>query len=142
MTRKNKKENAGSPGLIVVLGMHRSGTSTITRGLQTLGVNLGNNLMPPMLNVNPKGFWEDLDIVRLNEAMPKEIDLTWHSLKPIEEKDVKKLCDGDYLEKARNILKDKVSGYAKFGFKDPRTAKLMSFWIHAFKNIEFDVNIF
>ena len=37
--------------LIVILGMHRSGTSAITRGLQVMGVSLGNNLMPPMEDV-------------------------------------------------------------------------------------------
>ena len=52
--------------LIVILGMHRSGTSAITRGLQVMGVSLGNNLMPPMEDVNAKGFWEDIDLVALN----------------------------------------------------------------------------
>jgi hypothetical protein len=36
--------------LIAVLGMHRSGTSAITRGLTVLGVRLGAKLMPPAVN--------------------------------------------------------------------------------------------
>ncbi|MBV5267025.1 MAG: hypothetical protein JZU67_00575, partial [Burkholderiaceae bacterium] len=47
--------------LIFVLGMHRSGTSAITRGLQVLGVSLGENLLPPVLLDNPKGYFEDVD---------------------------------------------------------------------------------
>ena len=48
--------NTGKKRLIVVLGMHRSGTSAITRGLQVMGIDLGNNLMPAMEGVNDKGF--------------------------------------------------------------------------------------
>jgi hypothetical protein len=55
--------------LIVVLGMHRIGTSVITRGLQVLGVELGNRLMPPFEGNNAKGFWEDVDINDLNIEM-------------------------------------------------------------------------
>lgn len=47
--------------LIVVLGMHRSGTSAITRGLQVLGVELGDQLMPGAVGDNEKGYWEDSD---------------------------------------------------------------------------------
>ncbi len=52
--------------LFFVLGMHRSGTSAVTRGLSALGINLGNNLMPPVPGINDKGFYEDRDIHALN----------------------------------------------------------------------------
>ena len=45
--------------IIVVLGMHRSGTSTVTRGLRVPGASLGENLMPPAVDNNEKGFFED-----------------------------------------------------------------------------------
>ncbi len=44
--------------VIVLLGMHRSGTSPITRGLKALGVELGEDLLPSAPE-NPTGFWED-----------------------------------------------------------------------------------
>ena len=47
--------------IIAVLGMHRSGTSAVARGLKALGVDLGENLMPPVEGNNEKGFWEDRD---------------------------------------------------------------------------------
>ena len=42
---------------LLVLGMHRSGTSALTRVLNLLGVALGDDLMPPGPD-NPLGFWE------------------------------------------------------------------------------------
>lgn len=50
--------------IIVVLGMHRSGTSAIARGLQVFGVELGNRLIPPLENNNVTGFWKTLTSVR------------------------------------------------------------------------------
>jgi hypothetical protein len=43
---------------VFVLGMHRSGTSSFTKLLSSLGIYLGNNLMAPQAD-NPKGFFED-----------------------------------------------------------------------------------
>ena len=46
---------AADAGLLV-LGMHRSGTSMFTRALNLLGMELGQPLMAPQPD-NPKGFW-------------------------------------------------------------------------------------
>jgi hypothetical protein len=49
--------------IFLVLGMARSGTSAITRGLNALGIDLGNKLTPANEKWNPKGFWEDNEVV-------------------------------------------------------------------------------
>ena len=58
--------------VVVVVGAGRSGTSTITRGLSALGIELGNNLKPGSAK-NPKGFFEDLDILKIN----RDISTFW-----------------------------------------------------------------
>ena len=58
---------AGSTAL-VVLGMHRSGTSALTGMLHRLGVALGEHLMPAT-NDNPRGYWEHADIVKVHERL-------------------------------------------------------------------------
>ncbi len=47
--------------IILVLGMHRSGTSAITRLLNILGADLGINLLPGAQTINEPGFWENLN---------------------------------------------------------------------------------
>lgn len=84
--------------VIVVLGMHRSGTSVITRGLQTMGVGLGHNLMPAIANNNDKGFFEDLEINALNMAMLKSIGSEWDLISPIEPSQVQMLNAQGYLQ--------------------------------------------
>ncbi len=70
--------------IVVVLGMHRSGTSAITRGLQVLGVNLGDELMQPVAGNNDRGFWEDNDIYLLNEAILEKLGANWQSTQAID----------------------------------------------------------
>ena len=71
------------PRLVVVLGMHRSGTSALTRGLTVLGVSLGNNLLPPVEDNNPTGFWEEREIYDLHNSMLRACGSDWDDLGPI-----------------------------------------------------------
>ena len=45
--------------LICVTGMMRTGSSALTRGLASLGLELGNQVQKSEQGVNPTGFWED-----------------------------------------------------------------------------------
>ena len=130
-----KKKN----NLIVVLGMHRSGTSVVTRGLQVLGVSLGDRLLPPQGD-NTKGFWEDIDIYELNIEILSFIGSDWHHLAPIEPSDVEILCDRGYLERAVKLLHQKMDGVPVFGIKDPRMSKLMPFWKEVFNHCQININ--
>jgi len=112
--------------------MHRSGTSAVTRALSTLGVDLGDRLMPPSVGDNDKGFYEDLDIYALNVRMLKAIGSDWHRLAPITPEDVSELRDKGFLISALDLLRQKTAGQTIFGFKDPRVAKLLPFWEQIF----------
>ena len=57
---------------IVVVGMHRSGTSAVVRGLKALSVFLGRNFLDAQPE-NPTGYWEDKGIVELNERVLKAL---------------------------------------------------------------------
>ena len=59
---------------IVVIGPGRSGTSTITRGLQALGVELGDQLRPGG-GKNPLGFFEDEGLLKLNKRVRSALGL-------------------------------------------------------------------
>jgi hypothetical protein len=125
--------------LVVVLGMHRSGTSAITRGLQVLGVTLGDRLMPSQA-INAKGFWEDIDVNELNIEMLHALGIDWHYLAPIERSDVDALREKGYGNKAVDLLNAKVGDFPVFGFKDPRVAKLLPFWKEVIARCDFEAN--
>jgi O-antigen biosynthesis protein len=127
MTQEKKKR------IIVVLGMHRSGTSAVTRGLKVMGVELGNRLMLPT-RFNPKGYWEDMDICRLNDEMLAAIGSDWFHVTALGKDDVEVLCKKGYFLRAVELLRQKVGSTSVFGLKDPRVAKLLPFWKKVFKN--------
>ena len=68
---------------ILVLGMHRSGTSAITRVLNLLGVELGAHLMPAAAGNNEGGFWEHMRVVEIHEALLHALGRSWHDLRPL-----------------------------------------------------------
>jgi len=132
MTQRRKK-------IIIVLGMHRSGTSVLSRSLEVMNVDLGNNLSPAMEGINPKGFWEDMDVINFNENILSSLLTAWHYLLPISVDDVDELNRLGFLEQAVQILEQKLSGTQVFGLKDPRLCKLLPFWKQVFSRLNLDV---
>ena len=121
--------------LIVVLGMHRSGTSALTRGLQLLGVGLGDNLMPPIAGNNDKGFWEDWDINALNVKLLHHLGSEWHMLGLAGRQQSQEECLAEFLMPAVDLLRSKLKNNTIFGMKDPRMARLLPFWQAAFRRL-------
>ena len=127
--------------LIVVLGMHRSGTSVIAAGLQVMGVVLGDRLLPSVNGDNDKGYYEDIDLNELNIECLDAIDSDWDRLSAITAIDIAVLKKQGYFLRAVNLLRQKVRMNAPiFGFKDPRVAKLLPFWKQVFDYCKFEVN--
>lgn len=123
--------------VLVVLGMHRSGTSALTRGLQVLGVSLGENLMPAFEGNNSKGFWEDLEIVAINDAILAALGMDWHSLGSLHRvHDWSELQGSDLARRAEEYLRDQTDRFPLFGIKDPRMARLLPFWREIFHRCE------
>jgi O-antigen biosynthesis protein len=126
--------------LVVVLGMHRSGTSAVTCGLQIMGIDLGSNLMPPKPGENDIGFFEDLDLNQLNIAMLSALDSDWHSVAPLEKDFPEILRKKGYFQEAVGLLRQKMRDFPNFAFKDPRTARLLPFWKQVFEYCSLDVS--
>lgn len=117
----------------VVLGMLRCGTSVVTRGLKALGIDLGNDLMGPNQQWNPKGYWEDNQIVRkITPAVVASANLNWHSLCWLDKNyrpDENQLA---IKESAVKLLQDRFKHTDHWGFKEPNTAKILPFWQDVF----------
>src|SRR5271154_2798891 len=112
---------------VLVLGMHRSGTSAITRGMQMLGVYLGDDFLSPKPD-NPTGYWEDRNIYEINEHLLSVLGLKWHGISLIDdvrwhEPEVEALC-----AEALEYLRSQFIDHSFWGFKDPRTIRLLPFW--------------
>ncbi|MBY8957981.1 glycoside hydrolase family 99-like domain-containing protein [Pseudomonas sp. MIS38] len=127
-----------SKRIIVVLGMHRCGTSVITRALSTLGVDLGDHLMPPSDGNNDKGFWEDIDFNQLNIELLQALGHDWHSLTPVNPNEWLHPELDKFKARAKEIVRSKFQNTDCFGVKDPRMARTMPFWIEIFEDLALD----
>ena len=126
--------------IVVVLGMHRSGTSVITRGLQVLGVDLGDKLMGGIPGNNEKGFWEDAEINDFNNSLLLKLGSGWDRLNALDEV---ALLGAEFAQKrnqALNLLRGKLSSDSIFAFKNPRTAILLPFWQVIFNDLDLSVS--
>ncbi|WP_421684432.1 hypothetical protein HKW98_08715 [Stutzerimonas urumqiensis] len=121
--------------LVAVLGMHRSGTSAITRGLKVLGVELGERLLAPQVGSNEKGFWEDGDVTALNNELLAALGHDWQSITPISEADLLGPAVQGFKLRAVQLLRDRYDRIACYGVKDPRMARLLPFWQEIFKHL-------
>ncbi|MEQ9507129.1 MAG: hypothetical protein RLO80_12765 [Hyphomonas sp.] len=126
--------------IVVVLGMHRSGTSAIARGLKALSVDLGANLMPPAVNDNDKGFWEDMDVYRLNQRLLSKVGNAWDRMSPVETRSLSEHAFFAERREASALIELRLSSSPIFGFKDPRTSILLPFWKCVFEDLEIEDN--
>jgi GT2 family glycosyltransferase len=66
------------PPLILLLGMHRSGTSLLGSLLKALGVGMPGQLLQGDQH-NPEGYFERDDVTELQEQLLRELGRTWTS---------------------------------------------------------------
>ena len=114
--------------------MHRSGTSAITRGLETLGINLGDNLRTPRTE-NPKGFWEDLDFNSINADILDMFKLDWQVPGLITPERLQSDALREQRVRAEKFLESRLSDAPVLGLKDPRASRILPFWEVVFRNI-------
>ncbi len=122
---------------VFVVGAGRSGTSAITRGLQTLGVDLGDNLKAPT-GKNPTGFFEDLDLLDVAKRARKALGLRKESVALLEPEafDCPEL---DRLAReAAGTVQQRFGKAPVWGFKYAQTLRLLPFWEEVFRITDLD----
>ena len=117
---------------ILVAGMHRSGTSALTRVLNLAGCDLPKTLVRPRRG-NLAGFWESQPIVNLNMEILASAESFWDDLRRFDRNWCSSSVADGFRERAQQILQEEFGSSSLFVLKDPRTCRLMEFWIEAVK---------
>lgn len=129
----------GVRGIIVVLGMHRSGTSLVAGMLDRLGVHMGRYLVPARGD-NPRGFFENQEIVevhkRLNRLLRRR-PMTLAGTLPMPDGWLAHPGVARYRAQLVEILRAELAaaGAGPFGFKDPHTARFLPLWQQVFAEL-------
>jgi hypothetical protein len=114
----------------VVIGMHRSGTSAMTRTLSLLGAALPKQLMPAAAN-NPSGFWEPQAVADLNDEILQAQDSEWDDVFAFRQRQYLSNFDRVFLGRAVELLDQQFNGSEVIVLKDPRISVLSAFWHRA-----------
>lgn len=118
------------PPIIVVLGMHRSGSSLVTHLLSKLSVHLGEDLLPARTD-NPDGFFENRMFLNLHERMLEATGNTWYA--PSRSIDTDMLL-GTFGAEARQLVAFMDEQGGTWAWKDPRTPIFLDFWSEILKD--------
>lgn len=133
----SKTSNAGyksiRPG-VIILGMHRSGTSVIGGLINKMGLNTGGPLIAAGKD-NEKGFFERIDVVLENDELMKKqgIHYAWKTHKYDNLIGLKDAIDGmngnEFREGKRGLafLNNKAS--EPWMLKDPRLCLTLRTWL-------------
>lgn len=119
--------SAAVPGIAIVAGMHRAGTSAIARGLAVLGFDLGPRLMSADVRMNARGFFEDVDIVALDDTLLALAGADWKSVALLDRMDWQEARVASSRDEARRLLEQRLAA-GPFACKDPRMPRLLPFW--------------
>ena len=121
---------------LLILGMHRSGTSLLTGLIANAGVSIGQSVMTPAED-NPKGFFENQRIVDFNEKLLNALKLGWASWEPLPESWLASL-ESRWFDEAGRILDEEFGGSGAVCIKDPRMCRLLPFWRQVFSSQNFE----
>jgi hypothetical protein len=114
--------------VVCVIGMHRSGTSSLAGSLQEAGLHLGDVITEAPHNA--KGNRENRRIMDLQEALLVHNGGRW-DVPP------ERLEWTDEHRAARDAIIGSYAGRDPWGFKDPRTLLTLPFWQEVLSDITF-----
>ncbi|MFH0907216.1 MAG: sulfotransferase [bacterium] len=113
---------------LLVLGMHRSGTSMVTRLLNLMGASLGPQeyIIAPDTR-NPAGYWERADVFGVNEELLRAAGTSWDRPEGFDPAAVPGEALRMFRERARAIIAN-LEPFRTWVMKDPRLSILFPLW--------------
>lgn len=126
---ESSSQRVAPNGVACVLGMHRSGTSVVSRLLGLLGADLGpdGSALDPNSD-NPKGFWEHRSIVALNDDILSRFNGAWDRPPDFPDGWANLPALADLRQRARALIQSDFGRSPWWAWKDPRTCLTIPFW--------------
>ncbi|MHC4219272.1 MAG: sulfotransferase family protein, partial [Planctomycetota bacterium] len=121
---------------VIILGMHRSGTSAVAATMRLLGADLGPSLMPAHEAENPKGFFEHVEIVQCHERLLAALGRGWDDPRSISKQCLATGSAQDARQELTALLRRDFGDSALWAVKDPRVCRLVPLWLQILEDLE------
>ncbi|WP_054658945.1 sulfotransferase family protein [Stenotrophomonas pictorum] len=114
--------------VIVVLGMHRSGTSALAGTFSQLGLRLGDELMPATADANPKGYFEHVRVVQAHDRLLAAFGMDWADPRPLPESWLRHPAALRARAELEPLLAQLLAEGGTVVVKDPRACRFVPLW--------------
>ena len=113
---------------LIVLGMHRSGTSVLARLLNLMGAYFGPEGSSTGANEeNPKGFWERRDVRNLNDMVLHAMGCDWNRISTFDPDAIPGPVAAEFNRAASRLVLD-LDAHRPWMLKEPRLCLLFPLW--------------
>ena len=119
---------------ILVLGMHRSGTSALTRVLGLCGAALPGRILGPT-PANIKGFWEPPEIVAIHDELLAALSSDWDDPSEFPLDWLNSPSAAAFKKRLRSTFSDIFGDQDLVVLKDPRICRFVPLWISILKSL-------
>jgi hypothetical protein len=113
--------------LVFVLGMHRSGTSTLAGVLHHLGCTLPRTPMPASKD-NPKGYFESLPISKLNDRILTDAGSQWRDWTRLSAGWLASPMGKATVPEIADLVRDEYGKTPIGVLKEPRICRMVPLW--------------
>jgi len=118
---------------LLVLGMHRSGTSAVAGLLIRLGAQGPKTLMQADAG-NPEGYWESAAFYEFHERLLRTAGSRWDAYTRLDPDWFQSRIPADLHDECRRLLQAEFGDAPRFVLKDPRMCRFVPFWLRTLKN--------
>lgn len=125
---------------LLVLGMHRSGTSALTRVLSLAGAKLPKDLMGAAAG-NEAGHWESNRLVHFHNQMLAELGSSWDDWRALDLSHLSLRRRNETQEEMKDLLANEYGAAPLVVVKDPRICRFAPFFIDAVAAAGYDTRI-
>jgi len=121
---------AGVVRSVLVLGMHRSGTSALAHVLGLMGIYLGeaDELLSPHPIDNPTGYWERADVNAMHDRFLEALGCRWDRIAGFEGCELESEPARILAAQLRSLIQRLDDGKHPWLIKDPRLCLLLPQW--------------
>jgi len=120
------------PEALFILGMHRAGTSALTRCMSLMGYQLPKTLMGANKS-NQKGHWESTRLARLNDRILDYFGMDWTSWLPLDVSRLPAETSSQFINEIITVLQGEYDDGQPIIIKDPRISRIVPLYISALK---------
>jgi hypothetical protein len=112
---------------LLVLGMHRSGTSALARVVSLLGADLPKTIMGPNRG-NERGHWEPERLVACHDRLLERLGSRWNDWRSLDTVDLPAAVLTDFTRELSDLIDADYPESSLFVLKEPRLCRLVPFY--------------